>query len=61
MAKKASKKKVSASTGGFAESFKATASSVISEVEKAGDVVLTEVKEGLSTVTDKVADTAKGM
>ena len=61
MAKKVSKKKVAASAGGFAESFKATASSVITEVEKAGDVVLAEVKEGLGTVTDKVADTAKGM
>jgi hypothetical protein len=61
MAKKASKKKVSASKGGFAESFKATASSVIGEVEKAGDVVLNEVKDGLGIVTDKVAETAKGV
>jgi len=64
MAKKTSKatrKKTSAKPKSLARTVKGTATAVLGEVEKAGDMVLTEVKDGLGAVTDKITTTAKGM
>lgn len=61
MAKKTTKKKSAAKTGGLADSAKGTAASILGEVEKAGEVILGEIKVGLGTVSGKVANTAKSV
>ena len=59
--KKSSKDQATGKKSGIADTVMATASTVIKEVEKVGDFFLTEVRDGLSTVTDKIATTAKGV
>lgn len=61
MAKKTTKKTATRKQGGVGKSVKTTAGAIIGEVEKAGDLVLKEVREGLGTVTDKVASTARSL
>mgnify|MGYP001813434211 CR=1 FL=1 len=59
MAKKLSKKKNVAKKSDITKTVKTTASTVINEVEKAGDFVVGEVKDGLGAVTDKISAAAK--
>ncbi len=59
MAKKSSKKKNVAKKSDITKNVKTTASTVINEVEKAGDLVIGEVKDGVGAVTDKISTAAK--
>jgi hypothetical protein len=59
MAKKRAKKKSAGSKQGITGSVKSTASALINEIEKAGEVVITEIKGGVVAVTDKILSTAK--
>lgn len=59
MAKKVTNKKKAAGKGGLANSVKAKASTVITEAEQAGENVLSEVRDGLGAVTDRIAATVK--
>jgi hypothetical protein len=59
MAKKVTNKKTAAGKGGLANSVKAKASTVITEAEQAGENVLSEVRDGLGAVTDRIAATVK--
>ena len=61
MAKKVSKKKTAAASAGLSDAVKETASAAVAEIERAGEHVLSEVKDGLEAVTDKVAATAKSV
>ena len=60
MAKKGkSKKKQSTARPGVGDALKHTAAGLLEEVEKAGEVVLSEIKESFDFLSGKVADTAK--
>lgn len=61
MAKKTSKKKATEGTDSLADSARGTAASILGEVEKAGEVILGEIKGGLGTVSDKLTHTAKSV
>jgi hypothetical protein len=58
MAKKSSKKNV-AKKSDVTKTVKTTASTVINEVEKAGELVIGEVKDGVGAVTDRISAAAK--
>ena len=57
--KKRTSSKKRAADKGIAAKVKATATSVVDELENASDVVLKEVRDGLAVVTDKASKTAK--
>jgi len=57
--KRKSKKKQSKARPGVGDTLKHTASGLLDEVEKAGEVVLGEIKDSFDFLSGKVADTAK--
>ncbi|MGD8911716.1 MAG: hypothetical protein PVI97_05690 [Candidatus Thiodiazotropha sp.] len=61
MAKKSSKSKKTESTQGIADIVMSSASVIINEIEKAGELVLSEVKDGVVAVTEKLSSTARSV
>jgi hypothetical protein len=59
MEKEGSKEKAADSKQGIGGTVKSTASALINEVEKVGEVISAEIKGGVVLVTDKISSTAK--
>ena len=57
--KKAKTSKKKSGTSSIRSSVSTTASSIIDEIDKAGDVVVREIREGFNVVTDKASVAAK--
>ena len=61
MARKPTKKRAATHEGDITENIKSTTTAAIGEMEKAGELLLSEVKQGLGAVTDKISSTAKSV
>jgi hypothetical protein len=57
--KRKAKKKAGKATAGVGSTIRQTATGLLDEVEKAGEVVLAEIKDSFEFISGKVADTAR--